>query len=307
MNFIDFNYLNSFMKEHEYPEKAVDCFMNLCRKIDDNKYTANFNEICNDYMYPEAHDSKKTIESLKDFAVRIDAHEYSVMLLFWILCSKLLKKRYAEKGISEEIFFDTMHDLKYKLIECMNCEEICGTFTEDWYHGFFAMNRFALGRFEFEKSKLDIDYTMSNGTFFEKGTPCLAFHIPSSGISLTDEVRFDSYSKAYDFFKDYFKSELMILTCGSWLLYEKQREFLPEKSNILKFLNDFDVVTNNEQEGFASGWRLFGKDSDLQYNELPEDTSVRRAYKNWLIKTGKTGDGFGIIIFDGKHIINKND
>ena len=63
----------------------------------------------------------------------------------------------------------------------------------------------------------------------------LGFHIPSSGIPLTDEVRLDSYKKAYEFFKDYRREDgLMIFECGSWLLWDGYKEFLPAKSNILK-------------------------------------------------------------------------
>ena len=42
----------------------------------------------------------------------------------------------------------------------------------------------------------------------------------------------------------------------------------------------------------------------LPYNELPEDTSLKRAYKNWLIEKNETGGGVGVIVFDGEKIIN---
>ena len=35
----------------------------------------------------------------------------------------------------------------------------------------------------------------------------------------------------------------------------------------------------------------------------PEDTSMRRAFKNHVLSGGKTGHGHGIIVFDGEKIV----
>ena len=91
--------------------------------------------------------------------------------------------------------------------------------------------------------------------------------------------------------------------CGSWLLYPRHREFLPEKSNILKFLNDFEIVSWEEKENFGDAWRVFGRYADLPFEQLPRDTSLRKAFAEWLCSGRKTGSGFGFIIFDGEKIV----
>ena len=49
--------------------------------------------------------------------------------------------------------------------------------------------------------------------------------IDEYGVPLTDEVRFDAYKKAYEFFKDQRREDgLIIFECGSWLLYEGNKE-----------------------------------------------------------------------------------
>lgn len=308
MNFIDKKYIDSFMSVHNFPDESVKYIDGLFDKISSNPENAKrLNRICNLYMYPKAHGIKRTLEALKKYSESVGVNEYSADLLFWILCSQLLEKRYERKGIDKQIFFDSMEDIKYKMKECMDCEEVCGVFTGDWHHEFFSFDRFAIGRFQYQKSHMSADYKMKNGRVFKENKRCLALHIPSSGVSLTDDVRYDSYKKAYKFLKYYYKSDLMVIRCGSWLLYDRQPEFLPATSNVLKFLNDFDIISNTEHEGFPSGWRLFGKDSDLPYEQLPENFSLRKAYKQWLIKEGKTGDGTGIIVFDGNKIVSKND
>ncbi|MCQ2462265.1 MAG: hypothetical protein MJ177_02530 [Clostridia bacterium] len=198
-----------------------------------------------------------------------------------------------------------MDDLRCKLLECKECEGVWGTFVGGWFHGFYRMTRFGLGRFQFEYSTVDDDYTLADGTVIPAGTKCVGMHIPSSGISLTDDVRYDSYKRAFDFFESEKYGDKLIIKCGSWLLYPKHREFLPPHLNILKFMNDFDIIAEGEKEGFSNDWRVFGRYSDLPYAELPEDTALRRAYKKHLLETGKAGDGFGYILFDGEKIINK--
>lgn len=307
MNFLSKNYIDNFMAEHNYSQESIDCVDKLFDRISSNSENAKqLNKIYNRYMYPKAHQNG-VMDKLKKYAESIGENEFTVALLFWILCSQLLEKRYEKKGIDKQIFFDTMEDIKYKMYECTDCEEVCGVFTGDWHHKFFSMERFALGRFQYELAHLANDYVMPNGRKFKKNSRCLAIHIPSSGVSLTDEVRFDSYKKAFAFLKYYYKTDLMVMKCGSWLLYNRQPEFLPENSNVLKFLSDFDIISNEEHDGFPSGWRLFGGDSDLPFEQLPENFSLRKAYKNWLLKEGKTGGGEGIIVFDGERIVNKND
>ena len=48
---------------------------------------------------------------------KLDIHEYTVELLVFICMSKKLLAVYEEKGISKEIFHNSMLDLKYKLEE----------------------------------------------------------------------------------------------------------------------------------------------------------------------------------------------
>jgi nicotinic acid phosphoribosyltransferase len=44
-------------------------------------------------------------------------------------------------------------------------------------------------------------------------------------------------------------------------------------------------------------WRLFDMDYTGNIEDYPENTSMRRAYKQYLLDGGRTGEGFGIIIY----------
>ena len=303
-------YLNDIMQRLRFPEEARRQLLELYDLLNaDSTGAAELESIINDYLADDICEPSEALSRADDLAQRLGQSEYAVQMLFWLGCTRLLLPRYREQGFEDEVFYDSMADLRYKLLECMECKGVAGTFVGGWFHGFFAMARFAVGRFEYDLTALSADYTAPDGTVYKKGSPSLNCHIPSSGIPLTDEVRFDSYRRAYEFFGRHFAQlyagKPLIITCGSWLLYTAHRDFLPKQLNILRFMDDFDIVSCTEKPGFGNDWRVFGRYAKLPYAELPEDTSLRRAYKKHLMEKGVSGDGYGVLIFDGEKIINK--
>jgi len=300
-------FIQSFMAEYSYPKEAVDCFTEILTRLDnDNAFSAAFEDAVKEYAIPDTDIHIGTVlEKLTVIAEKENINEYSLHFVFLLTLTEPLKKLYEQRGLDMQVYHDTMDDLRCKLIECIKCEEVPGTFVGGWFDGFFKLRRFAYGRFQFEEApyNFNFDFVTSCGKVVKKGDFALGFHIPSSGIPLTDEVRLDSYKKAYNAYKDRFPDGLAIFRCGSWLLYPKHREFLPATSNILRFMDDFEIACWEEKKGFPNGWRVFDKDSDLPYEQLPRDTSLRRAYADWLISGHNGGDACGIIIFDGEKIL----
>ena len=97
----------------------------------------------------------------------------------------------------------------------------------------------------------------------------------------------------------------MVVECGSWLLYPKHYEFLPKGSNILRFMDNFDIVHSWEDPGFGDCWRVFNKNWDGDATALPRSSSLQRAYAEWLENGNNAGEGHGILVYDGEKIINK--
>ena len=93
--------------------------------------------------------------------------------------------------------------------------------------------------------------------------------------------------------------------CESWLLYPRNREILSPASNIIGFLGDWDIVQSGETPEFHDAWRVFGADYKKPLDQLPERTSMQRAFKRWLLAGNQTGWGLGLLIFDGKTILNR--
>lgn len=238
----------------------------------------------------------KMIDDIKKLALKSNICEYSAYMLFLICMAQKLHNRYLQNGIDDTIFYDTMSDLRYKSEECRLVHGKIGIFVPAWYKGFFEMKIFALGRLQFE-----INHTWFNCEVGDKkipkGTKVLSVHIPRTGTKLEHSLVLDSYKQAAEFFKDEFNGNIIFI-CNSWLLYPWNREILKDGSNLAKFYDDFIIVSSGEYEDYSEVWRLFDCIYDGNPDNLPADTSLRRAYIE-RIKSGQPiGHGTGVIVFD---------
>ena len=144
-----------------------------------------------------------------------------------------------------------------------------------------------------------------NGCVVRPGDKVKSVHIPSSGEPFDQAARLASYKKAYQFFKEELQGGPLVCVCGSWLLYPPYRGILSPTSNVVSFAGDWDILSSQESEEFHDAWRVFGAASKLPPEQWPEDTSMRRAYKKWILEGHKAGSGFGVLLFDGEKILNQ--
>ena len=289
-----------------YEKTVADGIRALVKLLDDNKeLAAEFDPVADKYAVDPWVPMTETLEKLSEISKKYNVNEYSLHLLLIIHGLPYMHKRFLDRGLSDEVFYETMDDMRCKVNECIECMGVIGTFVIGWDDRFFRATCFGFGRFQYELAEYgeEKDFVLSCGKVLKKGDRYVNMHIPSRGIPLTDEVRLDSYRKAYGYFKQFFDGGAVIFGCHSWLLFGKHPEFLPENLNILKFLGDFEMIYSHETENFEVIWRVFGKYSNLPYNELPRDTSLRKAYAEWLCAGNKTGAGYGVFAFDGEKIL----
>lgn len=249
------------------------------------------------YRYKkENFDYSKMLEDTKNLALKNSVCEYTAYILMLICMTPELHKKYTQKYIDDEIFYATIADLKYKLEECRLVHGKCGTFVPGWYKGFFEMKIFALGRLQFEINhtwfECDVD-----GVHIPKGTKALSVHIPRTGTKLDHSLVLDSYNMAKEFFKDEFDDNVIFI-CNSWLLYPWNREVLQEGSNLAQFYDDFTIVRSGEYANYSEAWRLFDCLYDGNPDNLPNDTSLRRAYIKRIKNKQPIGHGTGVIVYN---------
>ena len=285
-------FLIFFMEKIGFPEEAQEFFQGLHRQIlKETEYNRRMDYIIKVFMDNQ---SEKAFEQADLLAKDMNIHSYTMSMMLLLLSCKPLSELYYERNISEDIFWDTLADLTYKLNECRHIYGIWGTFVRTWFPPFYQTARFALGRMQYEYSSFFLDEYSLNGVTLKKGDKVINMHIPSSG-SFSEKARMDSYQRAYRFFEKDFPEKTVPIVCSSWLLYPGYRDILPAHSNIRNFMDDFSYIKGYNRKEFTDSWRIFGKDAGKPPVDLPRDTSLQKAFAEYLEKGGTPGVGYGIL------------
>ena len=187
---------------------------------------------------------------------------------------------YKKKGISDEIYFDTMKcfprfiDETYKITGKLCFDRYWWTTRQAGCH------LFRIGELEQEIKHLENDVV-------------IGIHIPSD-VDFSPLAVEKSLQEAYKFFTKYFSS----LTspeyrCHSWLLDSQLKNMLRKDSNIINFQNRFEIFDEGETGTDFIEWLYNTKTSD--YNTLPEDTSLQIKMKQHLLAGGVIRNAYGRI------------
>ena len=242
----------------------------------------------------ENYDFNTMLTETKTLAENKGINVYTAHMLLLLCLTPMLHNKYKQKGIDDKIFYDTIRDFKYKLEECRLVHNVNGTFVAAWYKGFFEMRIFELGRLQFEINHTWFDCDV-DGQYIPKGTKVLSVHIPRTNTRLEHSLVKDSYKRALEFFKEEFEGSIIFI-CSSWLLYPWNRQILRDNSNLAQFYDDFTIVSSGEYQNYNEVWRLFDCLYDGNPNNLPNDTSLRRAYIERINTHQPIGYGTGVII-----------
>ena len=286
------NYLNDFMTKWQYTDEDKAFLLEAYDKICANSEAkAEFDRILGVYEANIKCDQyKELLVPAQNAGYLANVHKYTSGLLIYMCMSKHLKKLYEERGISDQIFYDSMLDLRYKLEECKAVRGMVGSFVAWWFPGFFDLTRFALGRLQFEVVKFGHNYD-KNGIVLTPDSKVINVHIPRTGTPMDKESCDAAYAQAREFFKEE-AGENCPFICHSWLLFPEHANILPKHTNVYRFFSEFDVFESGENEG-DDLWRLFDTE-DRNPNRLPTDTSLRRNYVEHMKKGGKLGWGLGV-------------
>ncbi len=299
---MNLDYIRTITERLQFPPEAIAYLLDSADKINATDARISFEDAMSSFEAAgythEGMDSR-----YRNIGSRAGIHEYTAAMVFMLANCERLEKQYAEKGYSNPLFIDTMSDLRYKLMECREVKGIWGTFVAGWFRKYFSMKRFALGRFQYEKITFDGKFFGVGGNCVRHGDPILDLHIPSSGVPLTDEIRYDSYRKAREFFFPDATGAVPYV-CVSWLFWPDYENYIPDHLNIKRFRHDFTYTATSEPwDNFPDGWRVFGSKANLPADRLPTDTTQRRIFAQYCRDGGKHGDAFGLFFFDGEKIV----
>lgn len=277
-------------------------------------------------------DFKSANADIKSVAEKNGLDFRQAHLLLYLYFANVLPSHYEKAGLPQDVCEASLMDLRYKAVECHEVYGVWGTFVADWFCRFFDLTRFKLGRLEFETldeqdvlSKFcsqtainshiaSISQTASVSQAATARRLVLNVHIPSSGKLLHEEC-VSSYKAARDFYRKYF--DVVVANCASgkncavvandtieidfhcysWLLFPRLEEFLPPDSNILRFASDWQIYETVSDTHGEDLWRIFGQPVEMgNYADLPEDNTLRKNCKRWLLKGNTLGCGRGKLL-----------
>lgn len=171
--------------------------------------------------------------------------KYLEILYIYLNLAIKLYDMYIENGVDLKIYFDTIDDIRIWAETCVKETGTYGLKEIYWLNEHLRMRLYKLGRLQFQKREnsefmgilrehnLD-KYVKSNYFYF--------VHIPE-GERLSYELVQDSYKRAVEFYKDD-----MIFAAESWILSDKMDLLFAPDSNLMKFKNDFIVLSSITDE-----------------------------------------------------------
>ena len=213
---------------------------------------------------------------------------YVRALEFYLRLAADTYTEYQKRGYPDEVFDQTFYDITIWCRECYRKHGVYGLDELWWLGQSVKLKLFRLGRLQFEPVLVEQDMRGEEQTI-PAGTKALNVHIPE-GEPLKMEMCQESFCLA----KDFFGEEYQVYVCDSWLLSPHLKEVLPENSNIVRFQNLFEVTKVGHEYPQAEQ-RIFGEVlSDKQ--QYPEDTTLRRRAKEYVLSGRDLGIGVGFFI-----------
>ena len=290
-------YLRAFLFGFGYSDEAYADLTAAFDKIFANKKSrALFEKIRRRFeRCPDTRFSRLTV--IADRIAEVSgANRYAAYLVVLILLSASSKAVYEKRGLSDEMWRQNMLDLKYYNDLCKIRKGEYGTYSFDWSGRFLAGSRFTFGKLQFEMCPLGREY-YNDGLRLHPKDQVIFIHIPRTGERLLPQDVDDACAAASAFFKQRYGVKDVVFACHSWLLYPANKTMLSPSSNLYSFMSRFDVIDVQEDTEYKEAWRLFDKDYDGDPDDLPQDTSLRRAYAQ-RIKEGKPlGVALGVWVY----------
>lgn len=231
---------------------------------------------------------------MRETAAECGCELYRVSLAAALLLTRNMKDLYAKEGYDEQIYWDSLQDIAIWAKCCKDETGRWGMKQFHWLAKTLSGKLWRLGRMQFELSRFEEGHYEKDGVVIHDGDIVINTHIPE-GEPLTPEKRTDAFDRAVKFFGR------NVFMCESWMLWPAHYEMLKPTSNVISFMNDFDIFHSFEQPGVSDLWRIFGYRDDYRPEKLPANSSMQRGYIEQMKKNGGlTGGGYGIHVHKAK-------
>lgn len=237
---------------------------------------------------------KTDIEKEDDPFAYLAKHENKMLTLLYSLyrCEEFFETA-KKRDIPDDILFATLTEVRRYTIEYNNMTkgEKLGIYVGNWVGKILRGEIYRLGRLEFEMRTCP---RSSEKHGIEVGDNVIGVHIPDNGGPFTPEACNEAYKLSEEFFAKYFPEyQYKCYVCSSWLLDKTLKQFLSPDSNIVKFMDSFDI-DEKTTEAYSSLTFLFGRGTEIKdlYHITPT-TSLQKKVIDHLLNGGKLYSGYG--------------
>ena len=193
--------------------------------------------------------------------------KYLEILYIYINLAIKLYDMYIENGVDLNIYFDTIDDIRIWALNCVKEAGVYGLKEIYWLNEHLRMRLYKLGRLQFQKREahefMEI-LKQHNLDKYVKSDYFYFVHIPEGG-RLSYDLVLDSYQRAIEFYKDD-----MIFAAESWILSDKMDLLFAPDSNLMKFKNDFIVLSSITDENHIKRYLKEGSSLLEKVTQLEE-------------------------------------
>ena len=285
------SYIHDFCSQYDFPADAI-----IFLDADHQRLEANpqaYSIFCTQvghYDPNAAFDHIPVFEALHGLTESTGIHPYTLDLLYLISLMPALEDWYRQEEIDPQLFHNFARNLAGVASDCFGLHGVWGTYIGWWLIDFFKGKLFSFGRLQFRRRKLRRQIGK-----YPQGIYYLDVHVPPCG-PLTPALCEESYAQAASFYRARYGMEEILIGCHSWLIHPDITKLLPETSNILAFGRRYQVLeTMPDPESKAASFIFNLPTLPADLNNLPDNTSLRRAVKQHLLAGNTIDTAFGFM------------
>lgn len=130
--------MEELMRKVNFPEDAVEEVLEKTEELKKNGNWERIENLAQEIMteLPVGDGLAKKLKLAESWEAETGIHKYMLDLLLLMRCWEILKGRYEEQNLSMKIFYDTLDDMRCKLLECREIYGVNGIFVGWWYDRF---------------------------------------------------------------------------------------------------------------------------------------------------------------------------
>ena len=294
-------YITEFLREFEFDTSdRIDIAIAYEKIASSPEAIEALNTLISGYDKDSGFITDETYSYVVTMAKAGNVHPYTAELIAHICLSRTMRERLLKLGFNKKNVSFTLLDYKIKTGECKRMFGTVGIYNWQWYTRFYGLRILGVGRLQFEVREFLIGTYKKGDKVIEKHDSVLSVHIPRTGTPLDARACQRSYAEAKEIFCKLLGCDNIPFFCSSWLLYHKNRDFLDEKSNIVKFMNNYEILKYDQYtEGNNGLYKfLYEVPNDTPLEKLPTDTTLRASYAAHMANGGETGCGTGIFFLE---------